>query len=367
MSEPWVGVLKTTIPEYSKKVGMAPMRRRAVIAMLEKKGKVSKNHHGTYMSWRVEKKRNRLQVNEDMQQGTYQRINRYEEAILGWKSYRMSEVYSRQDMLRNSGPEAIVKDVSGRVSKALDNFGEAFNDEFYNDGNAAANAGRMHGFQSFTGHTGSALTGNTRVLDPSDTYAGLLTNLGNYGGTWSTSSGNVNWPNGTGDLEYEFWSPTIINYRSTDFSAGATWAAGGPGAMRYALTASSRNKQSMESRFFLLERTMLEEFKNEIDYKERILVDKADSPLRSLGFQALRYDGVDVIDEYGLPTTTGTDTRCGMLLDVDSIELCIQGPEMYVVDGPTYDQRQQAWIIDISIYGNFKFETPSKQVFFYGL
>lgn len=367
MSEAWVGILKTTIPQFIRKVEPATMRRRAVMAMLQKKGRVSFNNTGHSMDWRVKKKRNVLTPYTDMQQLNFQRLSRFEEAVLPWRAYVMNEVYSEPDRLRNSGTEAIVKDVSNRVEEALEDAQEAFHDEFYIDGNAAANSERMHGIESFMGTTGAQAAGNNKIIVPSDTYATLLTNLGNYGGSWSTVSSNVNWPDGTGDIEYEYWTPTIIDYRSSGFSSTATWQANCIAAMRYALTSKSRNKAQSDSQFFLLERTMLAEFKTEQELKERISVDKSDSPLRSLGFQAVRFDGVDIIDEYGIPVSTGTDTRVGYLIDIDDIELKIQHDRLFKPWGPTFDEKQLAYLITIGIFGNFRFKRPGRQTKLYGL
>jgi hypothetical protein len=94
---------------------------------------------------------------------------------------------------------------------------EAFGDELYVDGNASGNEGRIHGFESWLGNSGAATNGY--VATPSDTYAGLSTTLGNYGGTWSTPPRNTNWPDGKGDPEYDFWSPLLVDYTDTAWKA----------------------------------------------------------------------------------------------------------------------------------------------------
>jgi hypothetical protein len=68
-----------------------------------------------------------------------------------------------------------------------------------------------------------------RIAEPSVTYAGLSTALANQGGTWTanlTTSPNAtlanDWPDGTGDSEYDYFAPKLINWSSTGWGTGAT-------------------------------------------------------------------------------------------------------------------------------------------------
>lgn len=362
MAEAWAGIAKTTIENHIRDVEPTILRRRIIPAMLETMGRIKTNLSGTKLTWRVGKKRVGLTPYDDMMAVAFQRINRHEVPELDYRGYVSSEAYSELDRLRNRGSEAIVKKISEIAEVLLEDVVENFHEEMFKDGNAAGNESRFHGLESWFSTTGVASVGENRILVNNDNYAGLDSTLGAFGGTWEDDgSGNTVWPEGTGDVEFDFWTPPVIDYNSAGFSSTATWKANSIAAMRYALYACMRNTGSLRDIAFILDGSMHREFKDEMQLKERIIVNRnaEQSNLVALGFASLDFDGYEVTWEYGVPrSTTAQDNRVGYLLNFAKLELCSLYPQVFQPHGPEWSIERLAYQILIAIFGNFRTTSP---------
>lgn len=367
----WAGVVSTTITKHIRKVEPAAVRRRPINAMLQKMGRITYNHSGQDMDWRTTKKRTGLQPLTDMQLNSFGRVNRYDVARLPWRGGVNNEAVSYLDELKNRSAEAIVRFVDDLVTRLTEDSIEDFHKWLWIDGEDTSLPNRMHGVESIFKHTGSALTGNARVLTPNSTYAGLEMGLGVYGGTWDTESGNSIWPAGDGDILYEFWMPTIIDYRSNLYNGATTWKGNAIDAMRYALTCADSNERKSDGDLvFVLDRDLLHELKSEMGLKERIQVQRGPdvSPLVALGFKAVGLDGYDVISDQGVKrASTGTDKRVGYLLNLSQMELCSMNAEIFDPKGPEWNMERAAYLVSIYVAGNYRFFSPRHQTKLIGL
>jgi hypothetical protein len=361
----WVGIVRSTIADYLREAEPAALRNRVFFGMLEKLGRIKYNCSGDYVDWPIKKKRATMSPYEDFMTMQFGRMNRLERPILDWRGYTATEALSEMDKLKNRGPQAIVKIFSEMTETLMEDCEEFIHGEVYTDGNASGNENKWHGLESIFGTTGSVLTGNSRVFNPSDTYANISTSLGTFGGSWSyaPSTTNVEWPNGAGDISYEAWSPLVIDIRSTAYGTGATtWKGNCMAAMSYACTSGYRNAGDDKNKVFLLDREWLGELKDELRLKEKIEVTSTDTPLHSLGFQRLRFDGYDVTTEYGLPrSSSANDTKVGYFLDFSKIEFMCMYPKMFEVKGPEWDVQRQAYLLLINSFGNMRFKSPRYQ------
>ena len=183
---------------------------------------------------------------------------------------------------------------------------------------------------------------------PSDTYAGLSTVLGAYGG--SQKSGV--WPNGEADPEYDFYAPVIVNHTSTYFG-GSTWAANCVKAVREAIHQTRRNDTKEDQvDMVLLDRRLFIDFLNTLDSKERVIVSRTNG-LRSYGFtDVFELDGVEISGENSIPANTGYGLAIG------NMELLCMENQLMVSEGPFYDEQTQQFRYVVSTLGNLKFKTP---------
>lgn len=352
----WQRVANTTIHEYIREETINILRERALLAMMESKGRLSFNHSGDLMDWKVRYKRASMRTFEEMDTLTFARVNRWQTAQLPWRGYAITDAIHKLEKLKNKGTEAIIKFYSEMGTNLMDDIREHFSDEFYIDGNATGNTKKIHGIESFLSVSGAATHGYIGL--PNDTYAGLVTTLANYGGSWSTVASNSNWPAGRGDSEYDFWSPVIIDTTDTAWNAATkTWPNTCVEAIRFAVSHGARAKSPkgmMDMIVLTPEHYRL--LKENLDPKERIIVNRgSDSGLVALGFRdTINIDGVDVTKEYGLPSTDGTYTINGYGFNMREVELrCLTG-ELFEPDLPDFDIVSQMDRFAIIMAGNLR-------------
>lgn len=352
----WSGIVNTTTKKFLREVEDNIMRNRKLLALMRQKGRVKMNAGGgTEDEWRVRYKRHNMQGMADADTLTFPRADLHKTASLDWRGYASTDSMTVKERLINSGVEAIVNRYADITKTLVDDMQENFADELYIDGNATGNEKRIHGVESFMGTTGSAITG-TPVMAPSDTYAGLSTVLGNYGGSWSGT-----WPkSGTGPAEYDFWSPLILDITSSLAaasggwtSATATWAARCLEIVRFGIIHTKKNK-SMEgiNDVITLDAEFYRLFMEALSAKEHINVERGTrrDGLLSIGFtDVLNFDGVELTYEYGMPANTvyGWNTQ--------QMELkCLRG-QMFYPTGPDFSMAAQAWLFAVDFYGNMQF------------
>lgn len=339
----WSRVLSTTIREFIRKVEINILRNRKLLAMMQKKGRFSFGHSGESMQWPVQFAQVPLTGYADMDVITFSRQDLHKNAVLPWRGYALQNALSKKEKLMNSGTEAIVKLYSGMTERMMTDFKAQFGEQYYVDGTTAANAKKMHGIESFMGTGGSASVA-TGYASPSQTFAGLATDLANYAGTWTGS-----WPDGTGDPSYDFWAPIVILYGSTTWTGTGTWASDCLTVMRAGILASQRNSYmdgQMDTIF--LERSLYRQALEKMAANERIIVDRGQkSALVELGFRdVFNLDGVDVTWEYGVPANVGYG------LNFEMVETRSLQDALIDNDGPDYDVASKTWRFSLDSFLN---------------
>lgn len=347
----WARLIHTTIAEYLRDEEVNVLRNRMLLAYLESKGRVTFNHSGLYMDWKVRYRRVPIQGYADGDTLTFSRQNRWKTAQLDWRGYTVTDSFGVMEELMNRGDEAIIKFASDKGGSLVDDMTEEFGDQFYIDGNASGNTKLLHGFDSFLGYSGAATNGY--VATPSDTYAGLTTGLGDYGGSWDSSGGSTTWPTGAGDFHYDFWSPLIVDYTDTLWTPSTkTWPNTCLEATRYGIVKGRRNK-SLKSRLDLIiqENELFRQFKDKVASTESVQVMRPGGPAEKqfLGYgDMFNFDGVDIGFEYGVPSGTAYGVPTA------DVELrCLQG-KMFDVRGPDMDISGLANRVVVTFFGNMK-------------
>jgi hypothetical protein len=267
----------------------------------------------------------------------------------------------------NRGQQALV-DISGKMAERLqESLEQHLSFQPFRDGDASGYENDFHGLESFLGYNGTVDESGTAIFDartsanlgdrfgyPDDTYAGLSTRPGYYGGGRIGETTGV-WPQAPVDPEADFYSPVIINYNATSFSdaAGGNWKQNCVAAIREGLHQASRN-DSKESQIDLvcLSRELYIDFLNQQEGKERIVVSK-EGGLRALGFSdVVTIDGCEIGADFACPTGKGYGMSIG------NMELRCLENQLMVAEGPFYDEQLQSYRFACSTLGNFKFKSP---------
>mgnify|MGYP001606044922 FL=1 len=351
----WSRIVNTTIREYVRGETVNVLRNRKVTAMLKSKGRISLNHSGDGIDWKIRYKRAPLIGYADTDTLTFSRRDRWKTAFLDWRGYAIVDSMTKQEKLKNKSTEAIVKIYDSLTRNLMEDAEDQFGDEFYIDGYASGNSRRMHGIESFMGNTGVRTTVPIAVAD--DAYANLDTDEGAYGGTWTG-----NWPIGTGDAHYDFWTPLLIDYTSaiTPSSANVGWSASTKTwantcveAVRFAIIHSRKNKSAKGMLdFILLNDELFRNFIEQQAAKERLNATRGQKAggLSALGFDdTFNFDGVEVTYEYGVASNLGYGWN------IDQMELKSLQGELFVPEGPDYDIASKSWRFSIDFFGNICF------------
>ena len=357
----WARIVNTTIKEYIRDVEPNVLRNRKVTAMMRAKGRITFNHSGDGMDWKVQYKRSPLSGYADTDTLTFSRINRWKTAQLDWRGYALTDSMTKQERLKNKGTEAIVKIYDSVAKNLMDDIEDQFGDEFYIDGSAAGNSKRMHGIESMFGTLGAVTLGQP-VNAPSKTYANLQVDLAVNGGSWTQIGSYVQWPVGVGDSHYDFWTPLQVDYTSanptnstgqTGWAAGTkTWANTCVEALRYGIIHSRKNKTKKGMLdFALMNDELFRQFLQIEDSKERILIEKGDpDSLVSLGFKdTITFNGCEMTFEYGMPIGTAYGWN------IDQMELRSLQGQVFVPEGPDYDIASKSWRFSVDSFGNLRF------------
>lgn len=351
----WSRIVNTTIHKFIREQEINVLRNRKLLALLQKKGRIIMNCSGDLLDWKVRYKRAPMVGFADMDTLTFTRKDRWKTAQLDWRGYAIPDAMTKRERLINKNMEAIVKVYSELATNLLEDMEDQFGDELYIDGNATGNSKRIHGIESFLGDTNTEAAAGF-IYPPSDTYAGLVTTLGNYGGNWSTAGGNVNWPTGTGDAHYDFWSPLIVKYDSASWTAtGTTWFDNCREALRYGILKGRKNKSKKGMLdLIILENELYRIFEEKIEATEQLHTRRGEGvSLLSLGFtDSINFEGVEVTYEYGVPTDIGYG------LCTECMELCSLQEQMFKPEGPDYDPASQSYRFTIDFFGNLKVASP---------
>src|SRR6516225_7117515 len=174
----WSRIVNTTIHQFIRTVEVNILRNRKLLSMAREKGRITFNHSGDLIDWKVRYKRAPMQGYADADTLTFSRRDRWKTAQLDWRGYAATDSMTKLERLKNKNTEAIVKIYSEIASNLMDDLDDQFGDEFYINGYAAGNQKRIYGFESFFANAGTAPNGN--INNPSSNYAGLSCVLGNY-------------------------------------------------------------------------------------------------------------------------------------------------------------------------------------------
>ena len=356
-STDWARSIATTIVNHLKEEEVASLRKFKVFAALEGSGNIRTNMSGRGFDWEIQYRNHTPSGNNGETPRSFARQNLWKNAELEYRGAQVTDAIYKKEMLENRSASALVNVAGKMASRLLTSMEQYLAKEWVVDGYAAGNELRFHGLESFLGFNGTinVATGATRTANaadpfaaPSDTYAGLSTVLGAYGG--SQKSGV--WPNGEADPEYDFYSPVICNYTSNYFG-GTTWSANCTKALREALHQTRRNDTKQDQvDMCLMDRRMYIDFLNKLDEKERVVVSRTNG-LRSYGFtDVFEFDGVECSSENSIPAGVAYGLAIG------NMELlCMEG-QLYNSEGPFYDEITQQYRYVVSTLGNLKFKSP---------
>ena len=375
LNTPWSRIVNTTIRDYIREESLNILRNRKFTALLKKRGRITYNHGGIAMDWKVRYRRAPMIGFLDGDTVTFARQDRHKTAAVDWRGYSLSDAISKGEFLQNRGQEAIIKLFDTRTKMLLEDAEDQFGSQMYFDGTLSANVKQYHGIETFMQANQNVGNG---FMAPTAVYGGISCVPGNYGGSWS-ASGSLLWPNGKGDAVYDFWSPLIVDSGDTFFNATGTnkWGSSSTAANNVCVEVvsvaiiKSKKSPSKEGELdvFMLNDEAYRQYISLLRSTQRIVVNGQTSELIGLGFDdVVQQDGgKDVTWEYGLPTGTDNSQGVGPIgygINFDQVELCSMQSEVWVAEGPSFDDATKTWRWSQDNNGNLKWN-PKYQVKIY--
>ena len=360
MANEWIGVIHTTAPKYLSGAADNTIRKRLVLSLLKKKGRIKFNESSYECNWDVEFKEQPVEAYGDGGTLNFSRHDLYRQLNIDWRGYKATDLMTEKERLMNDGALAIVRRYDKIMPKLMRSLNNKFCGELFIDGYASGNENRLHGLESFMGI--GTVADTDRVAQPSDTYGGKSTAVANEGGTWSTDLAAAarpnatiatDWPDGNGDAEYDFMSPKLINYGAASgdpWGTGAgTWEANSERALRQS-TIWLTHGAGVEGRpdLYLLAGDLFYTYLNKQSGKQRINIPHKGA--QDLGFDdVLNQEGVMIQSDFDVPAGTGYG------LNIDQLELSSLDNVLFASRGPEFDIKTDSWLFMVGFFGNARY------------
>lgn len=311
ISQEWSELIETNKIKILPGIEDLCIRGRLLLKKLEKSGSI-KLKDGGGVQYHVLTKVNRAQMTTlaDMQPLNYARVERCKQWQFAYGGFVVTDAVGFKEMKLMEGyPEALRKRFKTVAKDLADDMRNQFPAQMYVDGYASGNEDAILGFDSCTGFTTCASSDN--IATPNDTYGNLVTNLANYGGTWSDSGVAAqqynatlsnDWPFGSGSDIYDFNAPKLVNWHSSAWGTGVqTWIGNCERAIRFTLAALKRNGGKPD--MLIMPSDFLLDLKNYFS-AERQWMPPHEEGL-DLGFaDTLKLDGLMVTDDYDCTSAT---------------------------------------------------------------
>jgi hypothetical protein len=359
MADEWIGIVNTTRAKYIKGASDLTMRKRLLLAMLRKRGRVEYNASGTECRWQVEFSQPPVEAHTDGGVIDFSNHDAFRQLAVDWRGYYATDTLSQKQREMNKNEEALVNLFQTKLNRLRKSLSDNFAGEMYRDGDAAGRENRIHGLETFLG--AGTVTAADRIARPVDTYGqtALSTNPGAAGGSWSTGLGtfpNANlacdWPDGQGDSEFDYLSPKLVNWSANSWGTSSTaWEDNAWRVISQTITwlTTTGGDDGMPN-LCALASNLFQGYKNAQEVKTRITVPHKEAS--DLGFpQALNQDGVAIYPDYDCPVNTG------YMLNLSTITICSLFPELFWMKGPEEDARTLwSYLWGVGFYGNSKFQ-----------
>lgn len=360
-SNEFIGVINATMPKYLKGASDLTIRSRLLLAMLRRKGRFLYNRSGDQCTWQVEFSQPDVESYGDGGTMDFSNHDAFRQLSIDWRGYKATDSISKKQAMMNSGTEALIKLFSTKQDRLRKALNDKFCGELFKDGNASGRENAIHGLETFMG-VGTVAAGDI-IAEPSDTYdlGGRSTALGNQGGTWSSDLSTFpnstiakDWPYGYGSSEFDYLSPKLANWSSTNWGTGSStaWEDNCWRVISTLITwlTTTGGEDGMPD-ICLLSSNLFQGYKNHHEVIRRI--DVPHQVASDLGFKGdtLNQDGVAIRPDFDVPANTG------YMLNCDKMSIESLWSELFWNEGPDKDPRSgYSTLWAMGFFGNAKYE-----------
>ena len=252
IQEAHINTIRTSAPVYMK--GYADLTKRNFILfnLMSQWGTMVYNASGTAKQWQVLVYEHLVKTFSDTTNKVFHDHDAFETLTVGVRGYETNDVLRELQWKENQGEAQLINLYESKRKHMAVSLSRRMQEAVYRDGDSAAYKDGYQGFETALGalnasNGGSNAGATDRLVLPKDSYGGHSTELGNFGGSWSTDLGSADrlnktqgadndWPFGQGDSEYDALSPTLWNYDSSDWGSD-NWSDNCETVVRHAIEA----------------------------------------------------------------------------------------------------------------------------------
>jgi hypothetical protein len=216
----------TTIPKWIRQVENQMLRASYFFDRILKAGRVIKGESGPELIWDLKIRLPEVTPWTNHADISFEPTNKHIQMRTGWRGYKCTEAMSMMDQEINKGDQAIVRLIQDKSNDLKAAMNQNLQGECYKSGSSAGRTDRYHGLE--TGLGAGTVTVADKIAAPSGTYANVSTVLAAQGGTWSDTLGTPNnaslsndWPDGSGDPDYDCNTPKLVNTGATAWDTGS--------------------------------------------------------------------------------------------------------------------------------------------------
>ncbi len=348
----WEGKVATLREAYEKDAEDLTVVERLELSWMESRGKIVTNASAEYVNTTVKKAEPPVEGHAEAATIDFSRRNLWDQARQGWRGQVATDLMYRHERMEAKGDIVIVNRFSKMLANISTSLRHRLHEDLYCDGGTAANALKIEGLRTFTGHSTANTEAADKVAYPSDTYRNILCSPGQEG-TWSEeleTSPNAaldsDWPDGQGSSEYHYWTPLLLKSDSTQYGDGGGWDEECEEILTDLNLWMRLIRDTSGSELVLAtDGRMNAQFKSKMRARNYHLM-----PLKAavdLGFpDVLNYEGMGIYASYALPANTG------IVWNFEHVQLASVAPTLLFSDGPDWSIEKQAWLVLMGFYGN---------------
>jgi hypothetical protein len=362
-SDEYLELVRANAPKYFQGESDLTFRSRIWMALMEKYGVIDYGVDTSYACvWDVIYRLPEVSTFGDSGDINFDEHSALQQLTVNVRGYKATDRLPKKQYLLNRGSTRISNLYKGKSERLLKSMRHNLCSEIYTDGYATGNTHRLIGLESFLG-SGTVAAGD-RVAKTDDSYGGLTTDLGDYGGTWSDSGVAASqynatlsndWPYGQGSPEYDFISPLLVNYSSTAWPSGSTsFIDNCEDVLRFAILAQ-RHRGAIEGSGTPLVNLMGTRLYNDVltYYSARNVQHIPVPDAVQLGFpETINFEGAWLTHDYDC------GANVGYIIQPDMMELFTPQSQLFEVEGPEWSTPDQAFLYIVSMFGNMRFSSP---------
>lgn len=357
MAETWIGIINSTKPKYTKGASDLTLRSRLLLSLFKRKGKIEYNQHSFECRWQSEFSQPPMLAHGDGGVVDFTNHDAFRQRVLDWRGYILTDAISKKQRAMNKGDSALINLFETKQNRLMKSAMANFNAEMFKSGITTGRENCIHGVETFTG-AGTTVAAD-RVAKPDGSYAGFDTDVADQGGTWSNSltpSPNASiakdWPDGQGDTEFDWNSPKLVNYSSTNWGTSlTTWEANSWRVISQTITwLTLTGGDDGSPDICLLAPNLFQGFKNSQEAIRRLTIPQKSGD--DFGFKGtLNMDGTILQTDFDCPVNTG------YMINISQQTLSSMFEQLFWIEGPDADARS-GWshLWGTGFYGNMKWE-----------